>query len=362
MEISILLIVFLAICGINSIYLLFLLRFTFQKERPNTNSKALLSVLIYIKNREDILPNFLDRLLLLENFEKHQFLFINHASHDNSEDILEAFSLKYPNTQLVNVENKETFWGSKRYALTLGIKQAIHKNLVFISPNTYFEENNWTSATQNNFEKEYSIGYSGITKEKGIGNKIIRFYTLLQETYHLGILSFGKSVVLNEYNIGYSNNLFFENSGFNKRINQYEGTQSLLYQDIGKTKNTSVSKKNITRQKFTWDSWKEHQFYRWNTLLKSSFATKLLLCIFLTTQYLFWPLFILGCTWLPTPLLFIVAGIRILLFSIVTLKNGIDFNEKDILYFFPFIELLSLLLGIYIFFRNLLKPKTRYYF
>ncbi len=363
MGLSIVVLAFLVVCAINVLYFFFLLPFTFQKPKENTgSSKEGISVLVYIKNSEAILPDFLARLLALEEFSNNEFLFINHASYDETDEILENFTLNYPNTKLVNVENKEAFWASKRYAIALGIKNASHQKLTFISAETIFDDNNWLVATQQHFEKDFVIGYCNFSRSKSLGNRIARFYVLLQEIYHLGLLKLGKVAIVNDYNIGYSSDLFFENSGFNKQMNQYVGMQSLFYKDIGKTKNKTISKSNITRRVFSWELWNTHQLYRWRTFLKSSFISKALQTIFLVCQYAFWPLFILGCIYFPSPILFAAAGIRFVLFSLVLIKNGVDLNEKDTLYFYPIIELLSLFLGLYLIIRNISQPKTRYYF
>lgn len=358
MGLSILLITFIVISSINCIYLFFLLSFTFQKKKAAVNSAAVLSVFVYIKNEADALPAFLERITNLDEFRQSQFLFVNHASHDDSEEILERFVLKHSNTTLVNVENKEAFWDSKRYALTLGMKQASHTKMMFISPNTIFEDDHWLNQTHNALTKEFLIGYNGFSKEKGFLNKIARFYSLCQETYHLGLGGSAKVSVLNDTNIGYTSSLFFENNGFNNRLNQNAGVQSLLYRDIGKTTNTTISKNIATRKTYSFVSWKLQQTNRWNTFFKSSFATKFLFIVFQSTQYLFWPLFILGCVFMPSPLLFSVAAIRILLQGFIYIKNGIDFNEKDTLYYYPFIELLSLILGVYLFLSHLFSKKS----
>lgn len=358
MGLSVFLIVFIAICSINCIYLLLLLPFTFKKNNTErATTVAPLSVLIYIKNDAAVLEAFLERIVQLEGFQEHQFLFINHSSYDNSEEILEQFEIKYSNAKLVNVENKETFWGSKRYAITLGIKQAINEKLIFISPNTFFENNQWLTKVSNAFQNDFLIGYNGFTNEKGILNTIARFYTLSQEIYHLGLGSLSKSIVLNDNNIGYTNTLFFENNGFNSRMKQYIGTQSLLYRDIGTTSTTNISKDINIRQAYSWAAWKQHQLDRNQTFNKSSVATKLLWILGHSSSYLFWTLFILGCIFFPSPILFIAASARIILNTIVILKNGKDFNEKDCLFFYPFIEFISLLLGVYLLLSHLSTKK-----
>ena len=359
MGLTVFLIVFITICSINCIYLLLLLPFTFKKNNAeHATTVAPLSVLIYIKNDAAVLEDFLKRIIQLEDFQKHQFLFVNHSSYDDSEEILEQFEIKYSNAKLVNVENKEAFWGSKRYAITLGIKQASNEKLIFISPNTFFENNEWLTNTSHALHNDFLIGYNGFTKEKGFFNILTRFYTLSQEMYHLGLGSLGKSIILNDNNIGYTSSLFFEHNGFNKRIKQYVGTQSLLYQDIGSTSTTHISKDLNIREAYSWTRWKQHQLNRNQTFAKSSIMTKLLWILFNSSQYLFWALFILGCIFFPNPILFIAASVRLILNTIVFIKNGKDFNEKECLFFYPFIELVSLLLGVYLLLSHLSTKKN----
>lgn len=351
-------IAFIAICSINCLYQLLLLPFTFKRSTVDISSKSeAISVLIYVKNDAAILAEFLERIQQLTNFSQHQFVFVNHASYDTSEEILEIFSLKYPNTLLVNVENKESFWGSKRYALTLGIKQCTHEKLAFISPNTFFEQMAWLEKMGAYLNYNTTMGYNGFTKEKGGLNKVIRFYNLLQETFHLGFGSLGISGVFNDTNLGYTKTLFFENKGFNSRIHEYAGVQSLFYSDVASTKKATFAKDIVLRQAFSWQNWKTLQAYRYATFTKSTFLTKLLYILFQLSQYAFWPLFIASCFVSPLPLLITFAGIKLILSAIIVVKNGIDFNEKDVLYFYPFIEFISLGLGIYLFLNHLFTKK-----
>lgn len=79
------------------------------------------SVIICAKNEAKNLKTFLP-LIITQNYSNFEIVLINDASHDETLQVMEGFSLQHSNIKIVSVKNTEAFWGNKKYALTLGIK------------------------------------------------------------------------------------------------------------------------------------------------------------------------------------------------------------------------------------------------
>ena len=82
---------------------------------------------------------------------------------------METFKEMYPNrVKLVNVEANEQFWGSKKYALTLGIKAASYEHLLFSDADCKPVSENWIIEMTSEFSenKQLVLGYGAYRKIK----------------------------------------------------------------------------------------------------------------------------------------------------------------------------------------------------
>lgn len=138
MIINYLLYVFATVVAVQFIYYIIIFgRFSFFKPKNQTDNNQAVSVIICAKNEAE---NLKEKLELFANqvYAKFELVLINDRSTDNTLDIMESFKetfeeqLKYRNitVKIVNIQENEQFWGSKKYALTLGIKAASNELLL----------------------------------------------------------------------------------------------------------------------------------------------------------------------------------------------------------------------------------------
>ena len=144
MILNILLVSFIVIVSIQIIYYLFIFgSFSFGKIALGNASSAPVSIIVLIDD----------------------------ASNDETLELFEEYEKQYSNVKLVKVQNNETFWGNKKYALTLGIKVAKYKQLLFIDADCKPASSEWISNMSRNFthKKTIILGYGAYNKTKNSG-------------------------------------------------------------------------------------------------------------------------------------------------------------------------------------------------
>src|SRR5699024_12683762 len=127
-------------------YILLILCFTLSKNIDSATIDILppISVLVYIKNNVENLESNLNAILE-QDYPDFEIILINDSSTDDSFIIIEEFQKSHPNfpIYLTNVHGNEMFWGSKKYALTLGIKRAKNNYLLFTDGHCKPLTNQW---------------------------------------------------------------------------------------------------------------------------------------------------------------------------------------------------------------------------
>ena len=180
MILSVLLYFFVAITAIQILYYLFFYSFLFHaKKDKNKTVETPVSIVVCAKNEAENLQEFLPSILN-QKYSDFEVVLVNDASSDDTLEIMESFAKLHTNIKIVNVENVEVFWGNKKYALTLGIKKASHKNLLFITPNVAELSENWITETSGLFseENEIIVGYNNFQKSGGLASRLMRYSRL----------------------------------------------------------------------------------------------------------------------------------------------------------------------------------------
>jgi len=235
MFLTVLLYVFIAVVCIEIIFFCFaVLNFKNVSDSPEL-SNSQISLILYTKNQATLLkkqlPNFLKQKH--NNFE---IVLINHASSDESLEVMEDFKKKNPTLKIIDVKNNEAFWASKKYALTLGIKAATHEHLVLSSINFEPQSTSWLQqmAAASN-RKSMVIGFVKYNNYNYFYRffyfiRIIKDYTLGK----MGVYHGGTSA-----NVSYSKELFFSSNGFVQHMEIPFGETTLFANEVAKKSNTA---------------------------------------------------------------------------------------------------------------------------
>ena len=355
---------FIAVVIIQFLYHIILFsRLAFYQPKKLTVNNEPVSVILYTKNQANQLSKTLDDLLN-QQYHTFEIVVVNNASTDETSDILKAYAEQFPNINIVDVKNNEAFWGSTKYALTLGIKASKYNHLIFTDTDKTLISPNWLTSMSAGFtdKKNLVIGIELIKKEKGFFNKIVRFRHISNQQWHINLTQAGKPMNIPLDNVGYTKNSFFENQGYIRFMNYFQYTHELFFSEAANRKNTSVC---LNKESFAYINTPKNsaellqkaieekailkEFGRSYGLLKSVYYLSvwlffLLLIVLLINQYE----------------MYIVLAILVFRYAFCWLINGKTyryFGYKDLAFGFPFFEWIDLLTQLRIKTKSILhKP------
>ena len=357
---------FLAVVSIQILYYLSFL-FSFTVKHPNKQSKKNipLSVIICAKNEADNLETNLP-LILSQDYPNFEVVLVNDSSYDNTLEVMKGFAAKNENIKLVDVKTIETFWGNKKYALTLGIKASKNDFLVFTDADCVPSSNKWLSHVSSYFSNKKSLilGYGAYSKiPLSFLNKLIRFESLMTALQYFSYANLGSPYMGVGRNMAYRKELFFNNAGFQNHMHLKSGDDDLFINEVATKSNTAIcftkDSFTISKPKTSFKDWFVQKRRHVSTAKYYKWQHKILLGLFFISQVLFWilgsVLILLGYSW---QWIVILLGLR---FCIQFLCLGITakkLDEKDLIFLFPFLELFLITSQLSIFIANLIsKPK-----
>ena len=362
---TILLVFFILVSLVNLLYFFSFFSFATSGIKNKIHPEVPVSVIICAKNEEENLRNFLPAILE-QDYPDFEVIVINDASSDNTLEVIEEFQKIDPRIKLVDVQNNEAFWANKKYALTLGIKKAGNKHLLFTDADCAPQSRNWITEMSRNFQPGSSIvlGYGGYFPQSGsLLNKLIRFETLLTAIQYFSYAKLGSPYMGVGRNLAYTSTQFYQMKGFASHLHLRSGDDDLFVNEASTSDNTSICfhPDSITRSvpKTKFSEW-FHQKRR-HVSVAGHYKTKhkILLGTFYTFRILFWLMFAILLAFRIYPEIALgILLIKLITEAIVYFKAGKKLNEKDVVWLFPFFDLFLILVQLAIFISNLIsKPK-----
>ncbi len=340
-------------------YVVFFGKFSFAKIQTSSPKKIAISVIVCAKNEEENVKKFIP-LLVQQNYPNFEIVLIDDASSDETLEVFEEFEKQYSNIKLVKVENIEAFWGNKKFALTLGIKAAKNEYLLFTDADCYPKTTEWISTMSSQFTQQKTIvlGYGGYEKIKNsFLNKIIRYETLLTATQYFGWTKLGKPYMGVGRNLAYKREEFFKTNGFIEHMSIRSGDDDLFINQAAKAKNTTVC---FTPESFTYSEPKK-SFKEWFAQKRRHISTaknyksfdRSQLALFYVSQLLFYILPIVLLLFLYQWIAVVsLIGFRFIFAWISMGFAASKLKEKDVMYWFPIIEIALIFTQLNIFITN----------
>jgi glycosyltransferase involved in cell wall biosynthesis len=345
-------------------YLIVFAKFSFAKAQEINPKNIPISVIVCAKNEEENVIKYIP-LLLEQNYPDFEIVLIDDASSDNTLEVFEEFEKLHSNIRLVKVKNNEAFWGNKKYALTLGIKAAKKDYLLFTDADCYPTSKDWITSMSAQFTKEETIvlGYGAYEKiANSFLNKIIRFETLLTALQYFSWAKMGKPYMGVGRNLAYKKDEFFKVNGFIDHIQIRSGDDDLFINQASNSNNTTIS---YSPESFTFSESKK-TYKDWFIQKRRHVATakfyktfdKIQLGLFYSSQLLFLlvPIVLLAFQfqWI---LVLSLIGFRYLVTWITIGFAAGKLKEKDVMYWYPIIEIILIFTQINVFATNLFsKP------
>ena len=352
-----------AVVAINCGYYLLFSKFSFLKSLKSEYQKFPVSVIVCAKNEAENLKKHIP-LWLNQNHSQYELILINDASYDSTLEVMEDFAKNDSRIKIVNVINNEAFWGSKKYALTLGIKKATYKRMLFTDADCKPASKNWISlmTSQFNEEKQLILGYGAYLKTKGFLNKLIRFETFITALQYFSYAKAGLPYMGVGRNLAYTASLYYANNGFTSHIKIPSGDDDLFVNQVATSKNIAICfNKNAftySQPKTTFKDWIKQKQRHISTAKYYKPIYKFLLGFYFISNVVFWILAIASLLTLDWKIPTALIVFRILFQFIVTAKATTKLNEKDLLWFLPFYEVFLLFIQFGIFVTGIGKKQT----
>jgi glycosyltransferase involved in cell wall biosynthesis len=356
---------FIVIVAIQLVYYLFVFgKFAFAKPQKSTPKRISISVIVCAKNEAENVAQFIP-ILAEQDYPDYEIILIDDASSDNTLEIFEEFEKQYSNVRLVKVQNNEAFWGNKKYALTLGIKASKKDYLLFTDADCYPASKDWitTMSSQFTMHKTIVLGYGAYEKvANSFLNKIIRFETMITAVQYFSWAKMGHPYMGIGRNLAYKKEEFYNVKGFINHMKIRSGDDDLFINQIAKSKNTAIcySPESFTysQPKTTFKAWFTQKRRHVSTARYYKSFDKIQLGLFYVSQLLFLLLAILLLAFQYQWIVVLsLVGFRYL-FSWITLgfSSG-KLKEKDVMYWFPIIEIVLIFTQLNVFITNIFsKP------
>lgn len=213
-------------------------------ESDSTVGRPSVSVVIIAKNESENLANNLPSILK-QNYPDYEVIVVNDGSTDESENVLKALKLEYPQLYSTfapeppyeNDKNKQ-----KLLSMTIGIKAATKDVLLFTEADTVPFSENWISSMMGRLtsSKDIVLGYCRYNAHKGWWSKFALFDNLLFTLQYMSMAIKGKPYTGIYRNIAYRKQLFFDNKGFSSSLN-YDNAEDIFLNNIMTADNTAVA-------------------------------------------------------------------------------------------------------------------------
>lgn len=344
-------------------YLLVYMKLALYKSKVLHHDAQPVSIIVCAKNEFNNLQKQL-HLLLEQAYHEYEVVVVNDCSWDDTESLLDEMQKKYNHLKVVTLKEQERYRHGKKFALTLGIKAAKNELLLLTDADCMPASKNWLANMQYHFNKSTDIvlGYGAYRKEGGLLNKLIRFDTMIVAMHYLS-----RALMHNAYmgvgrNLAYRKSLFFRSKGFAKHNHVVSGDDDLFVNENATPTNTVIE---IHPDSFTYSDSKK-SFSEWyvqklrHTSSGKYYKAQHKLTLFAEPFFtlLFYislvALFILGY---DARILLTAIGVKLLVQTPVLFMVGSRLREKDVVWFYPFFEIIMLVLNSSFTIANLFRKQ-----
>jgi cellulose synthase/poly-beta-1,6-N-acetylglucosamine synthase-like glycosyltransferase len=274
----------------------FYARLAFYKATENktaSNSVLPVSVVIAARNEYYNLKRNLPAILE-QDYPEFEVVVVNHASEDETKELLKEFSGRYKNIKTVNIEQDLNFFKGKKFPLSIGIKSARYETLLLTDADCRPSSKHWikkmAGAYGNN--TEVVLGYGPYKKEKNLLNLLIRYDAFQVAITYLSFALAGVPYMGVGRNLSYKKSLFIKNRGFISHYNISSGDDDLFIGQVAKKHNTTIeiSKESAvySEPKKSFLQWIKQKRRHMTTGKKYKPHIKLLLGLLNLSQWLFY--------------------------------------------------------------------------
>lgn len=304
------------------------------------------SVIISARNEARNLTENLP-FILNQNYPDFEVVVINDCSSDSSDMVLLELQQLYPQLKVVTITEHARFKTGKKFALTLGIKSALHEHLLFTDADCKPASDDWISYMASNFKgsAEIVLGFSPYNQTKSLLNSFIRFETIKTAVSYLSAALNGDAYMGIGRNLAYTKTLFFSSKGFASHIHVLSGDDDLFVNENATSSNTVIEIQPgafvYTDAKSTFGAWFRQKTRHFGAGKLYKGRHRRAISIDAVSGFLFYVLLIL-CLFLKVePLLFVALFIfRWVIQLIVYRKVFNRLDGRKFLWYMPFFDMI----------------------
>lgn len=351
----ILLYLFAFVVLVNCAYLFLFSSFVFGDSEKVKDAPAYsVSVLVCAKNEAENLKRHIP-LWLHQEYADFELVLINDASSDDTLEVMEKFASQDNRIKIVDVQNNKAFWANKKYALTLGIKSAKNKRLLFTDADCRPATKHWISEMAQRFskEKQLILGYGAYEKRGGLLNLFIRYETLITALQYFSYAKLGIPYMGVGRNLGYTSNLYYEHNGFASHMKLPSGDDDLFVNQTATKENTALcyDPRSFTYSipKQSWKAWFYQKRRHISTANHYKPQHKYLLGGYYLSKLLFWILLVECLFFTDWKAALAIAMIHVIVQYIVVGAGARKLEEGKLIPFLPILDLFLVFLQLSIF-------------
>ncbi|WP_229311200.1 glycosyltransferase [Larkinella soli] len=205
------------------------------------NLRALLPLL-----DQQIYPNF-------------EVLVMDDRSSDGTKEFLERSAGAFRHVRFIRIDREHEHVTPKKYALTIGIRQATHDIVLLTDADCRPAGDSWLAGMAGrlaNPRVQIVLGFGPYLRHPDNRwlNRLIRYETLYTAVQYFSLALAGIPYMGVGRNLLYRRQLFLNNKGFYTHIRVMGGDDDLFINEVATSRNTTVS---LHPETFTWSSPKE---------------------------------------------------------------------------------------------------------
>ena len=265
------------------------------------------SIIISARNSVLKLENNIQHWLT-QDYPNFEVVIIDDRSNDETAFFLVKTAEKEPLLKYVLLDPDVIKNGSKKLALTLGIKKAKNNYFLLTDADCIPNSDQWLKHMATGFtnKKDIVLGVSPVNTKKSFLGRLTQYENLLTAMQYLGMSIKGKPYMGVGRNLAYTRGIYDSVGGFSKHHHLPAGDDDLFVQEVSNSNNTVVciqpeSYVNTEGPKNWKEYWKQKMRHLWiGKQYRSDVKTSL--AWLPISQLLFWTIiiiwFITGSSWL----------------------------------------------------------------
>ncbi len=345
----------------------FFSRLAFYK-KPNENKyfKEPVSVIISAHNEDYNLRDNLPKILS-QNYHDFEVIVVNHASTDDTLNLLEHYQRSHKNLKVVTIEQDLNFFSGKKFPLSIGIKSAKNDLLLLTDADCKPSSDSWIESMVSNYDNKTDVvlGYGPYNSKKGILNLFVKYDTFMVAMQYFSFALSGIPYMGVGRNLSYRKSLFMANKGFTSHYNIPSGDDDLFIMQVANKSNTKIElNKNsymYSDPKTTFRNWFWQKKRHLTTNKEYSFKFKTLLGAFNITHLTFYLTFII-LIFSSIPIIFPIVTFAVVMISkiLIQKKAAHKLEENQILLLSLFGDIFYVLTMSYISISGLLRKQKNW--